>query len=226
VIIVTTCPDCSSENREGALFCDSCGARIDREAARPELQLAPEVANEESPAPAPEQDEAPTDSKPTDDSDVPEPIADSDSGSPEEPEVEAKGDLAEAERDEADDGSEAEEEPIEELPKAGYLVFPDNTEQPIPPSQWLIGRADLAKYLSDAEKANEISRGHVTVFQEGDRFFIEDGKTMVQRTPSKNKTWLVRGSSRILVTGTGRNELQDNDEIDIAELVTLQFLVK
>jgi pSer/pThr/pTyr-binding forkhead associated (FHA) protein len=90
----------------------------------------------------------------------------------------------------------------------------------------LIGRADLAKYLPDAEKANEISRGHLTVFQEDDRFFIEDGKTMVQRAPSKNKTWLVRGTSRILVTGTGRNELQDNDEIDVAELVTLQFLVK
>jgi len=110
--------------------------------------------------------------------------------------------------------------------RAGYLVFPDNTEQPIPPSQWLIGRADLAKYLSDPEKAPEISRGHLTVFQEGEKFFIEDGKTMVQDKPSSNKTWLVREGNRILVTGTGRNELQDDDEIDVAELVKLQFVEK
>jgi len=49
---------------------------------------------------------------------------------------------------------------------------------------------------------------------------------MVQRRPSTNKTWLVRGSSRILVTGTGRTELRDDDEIDVAELVKLQFVVR
>ena len=90
----------------------------------------------------------------------------------------------------------------------------------------MIGRTDLAKYLPDPKQANEISRGHLTVFQEGDRFFVEDGTTMVQRKASTNKTWLVRGSSRILVTGTGRTELQDEDEIDVAELVTLQFVVR
>jgi len=106
------------------------------------------------------------------------------------------------------------------------LIFPDGTEQPIPPSQWLIGRADLAKFLSDPDKAPEISRGHLTVFQEGEMFFIEDGKTMVQEKPSANKTWLVRDGSRILVTGTGRNELRDADEIDVAELVKLHFVAK
>jgi len=90
----------------------------------------------------------------------------------------------------------------------------------------LIGRTDLAKFLPDPGKANEISRGHLTVFQEGDKFFVEDGTTMVQRKRSTNKTWLVRGSSRILVTGNGRNELQDADEIDVAELVKLQFVLK
>src|SRR5439155_1407364 len=105
----------------------------------------------------------------------------------------------------ADDGSTGAEDDLPAEPsKSGYLVFPDQTEQPIPESQWLIGRADLAKFLPDPEMANEISRGHLTVFQEGERFFVEDGTTMVQRRPSTNKTWLVRGSSRILVTGTGR----------------------
>ena len=144
-----------------------------------------------------------------------------------EPGDESPADLADAEGDEAPaESAEAEEELPTEPPRAGYLVFPDNTEQPIPPSQWLIGRTDLAKYLPDPKKANEISRGHLTVFQEGDRFFVEDGTTMVQRKPSTNKTWLVRGASRILVTGTGRTELQNEDEIDIAELVKLQFVIK
>ena len=110
--------------------------------------------------------------------------------------------------------------------RTGWLIFPDNTEQAIPPSQWLIGRADLSKYLADPENASEISRGHITVFQEGEKYFIEDGKTMVQERPSANKTWLVRNGTKILVTGTGRNELQDADEIDIAELVKLQFVAK
>jgi hypothetical protein len=135
-------------------------------------------------------------------------------------------DWMESEGEAPADSTETAEEPPAEAPKAGYLIFPDSTEQPISASQWLIGRADLAKFLPDPKKANEISRGHLTVFQEGDRFFIEDGTTMVQRKASTNKTWLVRGSSRILVTGTGRNELQDADEIDVAELVKLQFVVK
>ena len=171
---VTMCSACDSENREGARFCNACGAKIEPEAESSELKLAAMPAEDEGPAEA----------------------------------------------------TEPEEELPAEPPRAGYLVFPDNTEQPIPPSQWLIGRTDLAKFLPDPKKANEISRGHLTVFQEGDRFFVEDGTTMVQRKPSTNKTWLVRGSSRILVTGTGRTELQDEDEIDVAELVTLQFVVR
>jgi len=139
-----------------------------------------------------------------------------------EPEI----DVTEPEAEASAESPDTEEEPAAEAPKAGFLVFPDQTEQPIPPSQWLIGRADVSKFLPDSVKANEISRGHLTVFQEGERFFIEDGKTMVQRKASTNKTWLIRGSDRILVTGTGRNELQDADEIDIAELVKLQFVVR
>src|SRR5207245_10313844 len=143
-----------------------------------------------------------------------------------EPEGEGSPDLADVEDEGPAEATEPEEELPAEPPKAGYLVFPDNTEQPIPPSQWLIGRTDLAKFLPNPKQANEISRGHLTVFQEGDRFFVEDGTTMVQRKPSTNKTWLVRGASRILVTGTGRTELQNDDEIDVAELVTLQFVVR
>jgi len=108
-------------------------------------------------------------------------------------------------------------------PKAGYLQFPDGAEIQILPLQRLVGRVDLAKFVNPPERANEISRGHITVFQEGEKFFVEDGKTMVQEKPSTNKTWLIRGGSRELITNAGRRELQDGDEIDIAELVKLRF---
>lgn len=214
------CPDCGSENREGARFCDACGAKLGLAIAEPEPVSSPIDSEDEGTAPPAEEGEGALELVPSEDAEVTEPTE----------EAEPETDLTEPEGEELPDSAEAEdavqEEVVEELPKAGYLVFPDNSEQPIPPSQWLIGRADLAKYLPDPGKANEISRGHITVFQEDERFFIEDGTTMVQRKPSANKTWLVRGSSRILVTGTGRNELQDADEIDIAELVKLQFVVK
>jgi len=223
---VTKCSACDSENREGARFCDTCGAKIEPEVEESELTLASMPAEDPSPVASTNEDEGPVDSMFSADSDVPESggepefgadLIETEDESPVEPE-----DIEDEAPVEATDTEELPAEP----PKAGYLVFPDNTEQPIPPSQWLIGRTDLAKYLPDPKKANEISRGHLTVFQEGDRFFIEDGTTMVQRKPSTNKTWLVRGSSRVMVTGTGRTELQDEDEIDVAELVTLQFVVR
>jgi hypothetical protein len=224
---VATCADCGSENREGARFCDTCGAKIGLEIAQAEPISPLEVSEGEGLTPSFDEDEGSIESGPSEDAPVPELAT----------EPESEIDLTEPEGDAPAEGTEAEEVPeevaeevSEEVPegpsKAGYLVFPDNTEQPIPPSQWLIGRADLAKYLPNPKTANEISRGHLTVFQEGEQFFIEDGTTMVQRKPSANKTWLVRNGSRILVTGTGRNELQDADEIDVAELVKLQFVMK
>ncbi len=221
---MSTCSDCGSENREGARFCDGCGARIEPEVAEPQAPVVPE---DQGLALSLNEDEGSADSAPSEDGGVPdatgEPYSEFDSM---EPGGEAPVDSTGTEDEPTADSAVPEEALPAEPPKAGYLVFPDNTEQPIPPSQWLIGRADLAKYLPDPGKANEISRGHLTVFQEGERFFVEDGTTMVQRKSSTNKTWLVRGSRRILVTGAGRNELQDEDEIDVAELVKLQFVVK
>jgi zinc-ribbon domain len=213
---VATCPNCGSENRENAKYCDDCGGKIGLAIAQPEPVSSSEGAEEEGLSPSFDEDEGDVDSGPSTEAEDPEPT----------PEPEPEMEPTEPEGEVQAEPSEAEEEPLDELPRAGYLVFPDNSEQPIPPSQWLIGRADLSKFLPDPKLANEISRGHLTVFQEGDRFFIEDGTTMVQRKASANKTWLVRNGSRILVTGTGRNELQDADEIDVAELVKLQFVMK
>ena len=224
---MTSCPDCGSENREGARFCDGCGGRLEPEVGKTQPQVAPE---DQGLALSLNEDEGAFDSTPSEDAGVPDASGEPESGldvTETEGEAPAESpDLGDVPTG-ADDGSTgAEDELPAEPSKSGYLVFPDQTEQPIPESQWLIGRADLAKFLPDPEKANEISRGHLTVFQEGERFFVEDGTTMVQRRPSTNKTWLVRGSSRILVTGTGRTELRDDDEIDVAELVKLQFVVR
>lgn len=218
------CSTCGYELREGAKFCDSCGAKI-------EAPVAEYAEIEASPEPVSAEDEGLSVSLHDEGSEAGP--ASGDEGNPpgttEPSEPEGTSDLdsswSEAEP-EAPVSEAAEEEPPAELARAGYLVFPDNTEQPLSPSQWLIGRADLSKFLSDPSKANEISRGHLTVFQDGDKYFIEDGTTMVQRKRSTNKTWLIRGSSRILVTGNGRNELQHEDEIDVAELVRLQFVMK
>src|SRR2546428_13894469 len=95
-----------------------------------------------------------------------------------EPEGEGSSDLGNVADEGPAEATEPEEELPAALPKAGYLVFPDNTEQPIPPSQWLIGRTDLAKFLPNPKQANEISRGHLTGVQEGDPCFVQDGTTI------------------------------------------------
>jgi zinc-ribbon domain/FHA domain len=104
----------------------------------------------------------------------------------------------------------------------GYLVCPDGSEIPVTETQKLIGRVDLAKFASKQD-ANVISRAHLTVYQESDKFYVEDGKTRVQEKPSINKTWLVSGGNEEEITGKGRRELQDGDEISVAGLVKLRF---
>ena len=246
---MTRCSACLDEDREGDQYCESCGVRLEPEGAEAPPQFARmDTEDEGSPDSSETVDEGlteamgeaerPPDSMETVDEGLTEAMGEAEGSSGsidtgEEGSAHSMGaeeaglaDLTEPEDEGPTDWMDTEGERPAPPPKAGYLVFPDSTEQPIPPSQWLIGRADLAKFLSDPGKAHEISRGHITVFQEGDKFFIEDGKTMVQAKPSANKTWLVRGGSKILVTGTGRNELQDADEIDVAELVKLQFVAK
>src|SRR5207302_3406430 len=104
--------------------------------------------------------------------------------------------------------------------------LPGRNEEANPTSPVPHGQRGCAKVPPRFGKGEENFPGPLNVLQEGEKFFIEDGKTMVQRKASTNKTWLIRGNDRILVTGTGRNELQDADEIDIAELVKLQFVVR
>jgi len=122
--------------------------------------------------------------------------------------------------------------PIAPLPppippsRTGYLVCPDGSQIQITPTQQSIGRAHLSKFARSQEEGNWISRQHVTAYQEGSQFFVEDGNTPVQDHPSVNRTWLVRGATREEITGRGRRELQDGDELDLGEAVKLRFGVK
>jgi hypothetical protein len=111
------------------------------------------------------------------------------------------------------------------LKKKGFIVMPDGSELEITPTQRLIGRTDLAKYISE-EELNHISRGHFTAFMEGEKYYIQDEETTVQKKQSKNKTWLVSGGQKEEITGKGRRELKDGDEINLADTCTLTFKLK
>ena len=111
--------------------------------------------------------------------------------------------------------------------KKGFLVMPDRSQLEITPTQRLIGRRDLAKYVSESSgMINSISRGHITVFKEGEKYYVEDGETIVQEKPSANKTWLVSGGQRKEITAKGRQELKPGDQINLADIVTLSFTLK
>jgi hypothetical protein len=106
--------------------------------------------------------------------------------------------------------------------RTAWLMYPDKSEIEITPTPKLIGRMDLAVFLSGPAGINRISKGHITTYREGDKFYIEDGKTTVQNKSSANHTWLIRNSGAEDITGKGRRELKDGDEIDIAHEVKLR----
>ncbi|MCH7559845.1 MAG: FHA domain-containing protein [Thaumarchaeota archaeon] len=97
--------------------------------------------------------------------------------------------------------------------KKGKLVFPDDSEIEIDESQRLLGRADL-KSFSDAD-SNDISRGHFTIFEENDKYYLEDGSTNVQYKASEKHTILNDED----ITGKGKIELNDNDTINVSDVV-------
>ena len=97
--------------------------------------------------------------------------------------------------------------------KKGKLVFPDDSEIEIDESQRLLGRADL-KFFSDAD-SNDISRSHFTIFEENDKYYLEDGSTNVQYKASEKHTILNDED----ITGKGKIELDDNDTINVSDVV-------
>jgi len=113
----------------------------------------------------------------------------------------------------------------------GYLTFPDGSQIEITPSQRAIGRVDLAKFVKPGDELNQISRAHATLWSESTpdgqaKFFVEDGVTNVQNKASLNGTALIRSGNREEIKEKGRRELQNGDEIEIAELVKLRFSIE
>jgi|SRR5215211_1994053 hypothetical protein len=124
----------------------------------------------------------------------------------------------------------AEKPPDSRKKSRGYLVMPDGSEREITTNQMPIGRADLSKNnpRSDIEA---VSRVHITVWREDwkerEIYLVQDGETKVQEKPSTNKTWLRSdGQQKEEITGKGRLELKDGDQIIIADTVTLSFTLK
>ena len=96
--------------------------------------------------------------------------------------------------------------------KKGKLVFPDDSEIEIDESQRLLGRADLKNFLDS--DSNNISRGHFTVFEENDKYYLEDGSTNVQYKASEKHTILNEED----ITGKGKIELNDGDTIQVSDV--------
>ena len=122
--------------------------------------------------------------------------------------------------------SALEGEPQDLQKKRGFLRMPDGSQLEITPTERLIGRVDLSKYISEEDDINHVSRGHVTFSKKDGKYYVQDGKTIVQAKPSTNKTWVVSGGQKEEITDKGRRELKDGDEINIADIVTLYFTLE
>jgi hypothetical protein len=95
------------------------------------------------------------------------------------------------------------------------------TEQP-----QVIGRMELAKYLKP-EDVDSISRQHITLFREGNKFYVEDRKNQIQDKPSTNGTAVIsEGRKEVTITGKERLQLNEGDKIKLANTITLSFVLR
>src|SRR3989475_4772083 len=99
VMNVTKCSACDSENREGARFCNACGAKIEPEAETSELKLAAMPDEDDGLAPPTNEDLGAGDSMFGPDAGEPEPTAEPEPPAADvtEPEGERSADLADVE---------------------------------------------------------------------------------------------------------------------------------
>ena len=106
-------------------------------------------------------------------------------------------------------------EPVTTLARANEakLVLPDNNEIAVKYPANLLGRKDFEKYVSP-ENLQYISRRHFTVNTDGSRYYIEDQN-------SSNSTKV----NSVNIKGLGWQELKNGDRIDLADAVTMTFVV-
>ena len=100
--------------------------------------------------------------------------------------------------------------------------MPNNTEILFGDNPKTVGRDDVSVYLKSQNKnPARISRKQFTMFKESDSYYIEDGVTSVQEKPSGNHT-TVNGKD---ITGQGKQELNDGDQIGIATTLDATFRI-
>jgi pSer/pThr/pTyr-binding forkhead associated (FHA) protein len=93
------------------------------------------------------------------------------------------------------------------------LVLPDNNEIMIDNPVKLVGRKDFEKYVSP-DYLKLISRQHLVINSDGSRYYVEDRN-------SSNST-KVNGVS---IRGLGKQEVKNGDRIELADAVTLTFML-
>ena len=108
-------------------------------------------------------------------------------------------------------------------PRGPLLELPDNTTIKVDGAAKVLGRNELLNYLGTLAGVDPmvVSRQHFTILQENDKYFIEDGSTVVQDKPSVNHTFL-NGED---ITEKGKKELTDGAVIDLANTVKLTFRI-
>jgi hypothetical protein len=105
----------------------------------------------------------------------------------------------------------------------GVLVLPDQTEISIAQARRTVGRADVVRYISPADRATEVGRAHFTITQENGIFYLQDGGPDPANPqtwkPSLNKTYLNDEELR----EAEKRQLKAGDVIDVARLVRMTF---
>ena len=112
----------------------------------------------------------------------------------------------------------------QQVSQGASLKLPDNSAIQVDSTLKCVGRSDLLNYLKTVQGLDPmiISRQHFTIFSENGKYYVEDGNTAVQDKPSANHTYL-NGAD---ITEKGRQELKNDDVIDLANTVKLTFKIQ
>lgn len=120
---------------------------------------------------------------------------------------------------------ESEPETTSNTPVQGAILIPtpnNSGEETIyfDNSPKTIGRSDISEVLKSRNiDPLQVSRKQFTIFKESNDYYLEDGKTSVQDTPSGNHT-VVNGKD---ITEKGKIKLNNNDVIGMATVLDVTF---
>jgi hypothetical protein len=210
--MVMTCPNCHQIVKSTDGFCESCGFKIDNMGGSGSISPSP------SPSPSPAPSSSPVSA------DYIKKVCKNEKCANYNAEYGIDENFCGVCGSEL--ALEGHEEKPPDLQKRGFLGMPDGSQIEITTTQMPIGRIQLSKYISEGDMSY-ISKEHITVFKEGEKYFVQDGKTIVQKKPSRNKTWLISGAKqKEEITEKGRRELKDGDQVSIADAVTLSFTLR